>query len=297
MILSKNRWLPTLGAIVSLGAVLPASAGDSAPAPDASLTADTRYGLFNGLDHRSAYGKGVFPEPFLTDDSDLEVNELRFDYFYERQPDHSESHQMKFEIEKGFGNLTLEVEIPYEIDRSPDGRVHGWDNIDLGARYPFYQFVSKSGFFDTTFGVAVEVGVPTNSAVSKNTELVPKIFNDTKIGNFTIQSIFGYSMLYGPGEDGGLHTFEYGFMFGYAIQKPFQGMEQIIPFFEISGERELNHDDSGHNSLIGNVGFRFNTTAIGRFQPRIGIGYVFPLDKGAQSDIRSGVFTSLVFEF
>src|SRR6266404_9557656 len=41
---------------------------------------DTHYGLFNWLDHRSAYGQGAFPEPFLVDDSDLEVNELRLDW-------------------------------------------------------------------------------------------------------------------------------------------------------------------------------------------------------------------------
>jgi hypothetical protein len=145
--------------------------------------------------------------------------------------------------------------------------------------------------------VGVEVGIPTTSIVSQNAEFVPKFFNDTRIGNFTMQSIFGYSMLTGPGDDGGLNTFEYGFLFGYGIQHPFKGMEQIIPIFELSGETTLNHGGSGANALLGNVGFRFNTEAIGRIQPRIGIGYVFPMDKGARQDLRSGIYTSLVFEF
>lgn len=267
------------------------------PADTSAVSEDTRYGLFNGLDHRSQYGKGVFPEPFLIDDSDLEVNEFRFDWFYSREPGDVRSNELKAEIEKGFGNLTVEVEIPYVIEHAPDGNTHAFDNIDIGARYPFYQFVSKSGFFDTTFGVAVEVGIPTTSSISKNTEFVPKIFNDTMIGNFTIQSIFGYSMLYGPGEDGGSQTFEYGFMFGYSIQKPFNGMEQIVPFLELSGETALNHGESGHNSLIGNTGFRFNLKPVHGVQPRLGVGYVFPIDKGGREDLRSGVFTSLVFEW
>ena len=45
-------------------------------------TPDTRYGLFGLLDHRSSYGQGVFPEPFLVDDSDQEINEFRLDWFH-----------------------------------------------------------------------------------------------------------------------------------------------------------------------------------------------------------------------
>jgi hypothetical protein len=48
--------------------------------------------------------------------------------------------------------------------------------------------------------VAVEVGIPVNSSVSKNTEAVPKIFNDPGLGdNFTLQSVVGYSTLFGGG--------------------------------------------------------------------------------------------------
>lgn len=260
-----------------------------------SSETNTRYGLFNGLDRRSSYGLGVFPEPFLVDDSDLEVNEARLDWFYSRAAGHQQNNVITAELEKGFGNLTLEIEAPYEIDKVDGKTVHGWDNIDLGARYPLFEAVSKSGFADTTFGVAVEVGIPTQTIFSQNTELVPKIFNDTKIGNFTIQSIFGYSMLYGPGDDGGLHTFEYGLTLGYAIQKPLPGVEQFIPVFEISGEKELNHDQT--NSIIANAGFRVNLKAVGRIQPRLGVGYIFPMNKAALDNLQSGVYTSLVFEF
>ncbi len=281
-------------AVTSVRAGTPAV---TATASDADT--DTRYGLFNGLDHRSQYGLGVFPEPFAVDDSDLEVNELRADWFYQRSADHERSHVMTAEIEKGFGNLTLEVEIPFEIDTAPHTRnVTGFDNIDVGARYPLYQFVSRDGFFDTTFGVAAEVGIPVQTAFSKNTEIVPKVFNDTKIGNFTLQTLAGYSMLRGGGgADEGLNNLEYGVVLGYAIQQPWSGVEQFIPVTELIGEHQLNHVDAGHNSISADAGFRVNLKAIGRWQPRLGVVYVFPLDRGARADAHSGLFTSLVFEF
>ena len=173
-------------------------------------------------------------------------------------------------------------------------------NIDLGARLPVFQYVSPGGFFDTTFGVAVEVGIPTTSPVSQNTEFVPKVFNDLRFGShITLQSIFGYSMLYGPGDDGGLHTFEYGFTLGYTFQHkelPLPGVDQFIPIFEISGAKQLNHD-SAQNSIIANAGFRVNLKAIGRIQPRLGIGYVFPMNEVARADVHNGIYTSFVFEF
>jgi len=267
-----------------------------------TASSDTCYGLFNCLDHRSAYGEGVFPEPFLVDDSDLEANEARVDWL------HTEAHDIRSdvvtaEIEKGFGLLTLEIEVPYEVDTEshPNKTVNGFDNIDLGARYPVCQFVSDNQAVDSTFGVALEVGIPTHSSLSKDTEVVPKIFNDLRVGDhFTLQSICGLSMLYGSDEDNGLKTFEYGFVFGYTLphqEMPVPGVLQFIPVFELSGETELNKDDPGRTSLIGNAGFRVNLKAIGRVQPRLGAGYVFPIDNNAREDLHWGVITSLVFEY
>ena len=253
-------------------------------ADNQALPTDTRYGLFNWLDQRSFYDQGNFPEPFLVDDSGLEVNEARFDWLH-TEASGSKSDAVKAEVEKGFGLMTVELEIPYERDSSADGLTKGFDNVDLGVRYPLHQFVSAKGFFDNTIGAAVEAGIPTGSPVSKNAELVPKIFDDMKIGeHFTLQSILGYSTLFGPGDDGGLQTFEYGFVFGYTIQHqelPLPGVLQFIPMFELSGETELNKDDPGHNSLLGNACFRLNLKPVGRVQPRLGLGYVFPLDSGA----------------
>jgi hypothetical protein len=280
-------------------------------APEQAVSSDgTRYGLFDWLDHRSAYGQGAFPEPFLVDDSDLEVNEARFDWLHTKS-ESGQSDLVTGEVEKGFGLLTLEVEVPFERDTSfgvdpttgqgANSTVQGMSNVDLGARYPFYQFVSSGGLLDATFGAAIEVGIPTNSPVSKNTEVVPKVFADLKLGDhFTLQSILGYSMLYGGGDEGGLHTFEYGFVLGYTIpheQLPLVYVQQFIPVFELSGETELNKDNPGHNSLLGNLGFRLNLKTMGQVQPRLGLGFIFPVDQGAREDVHQGIVTSLIFEY
>ncbi len=270
------------------------------PGYPSSTDTATRYGLFRWLDHRSGYGQGVFPEPFLIDDSDSETNEARLDWLHTHRND-SHSDEVTAEVEKGFGLLTLEMEVPYERDVDAGAVTEGVANIDVGARYPFYQYVSTNGVIDSTFGAAIEVGIPTNSSFSKNTEIVPKIFNDLQIGeHFTLQSIFGYSTLIGPGEDGGFQTFEYGFVFGYTFQHdelPVPGVQQLIPMIELSGETALNHEDHGHSNLTADVGFRANLKTIGRMQPRLGVALVFPLDRTARDDVHWGVVTSLVFEY
>jgi hypothetical protein len=176
-----------------------------------------------------------------------------------------------------------------------------FDNVNLGVRHPVYQFVSSDEFFDTTFGVGLEVGIPTNSPLSRNAEIVPKIFNDTRIGDhFTAQTILGYSYLLGSKPDGGTQTFEYGFLFGWAFQHrelPLPDVEQFIPILELSGNTLANTHAGGFNSLVGNAAFRVNLKAIGPFQPRLGVGYVFPIDKGARDEMRWGVYTSIVFDF
>ena len=125
--------------------------------------------------------------------------------------------------------------------RHSDGTAQGIGNIDLAHVIRFTNMYPATGCFDTTFGGAIEVGIPASSAISVNPEFVPKIFNDTKIGDhFTVQSILGYSTLTGGGADGGLQTFEYGFTFGYSIEHkrmPIPGVQRFIPMFELVGKR------------------------------------------------------------
>lgn len=282
----------------------PAVPADITPALASSSlieSANNRFGFLDGLDKRSSYGQGVFPEPFLVDDSDLEVNEARLDWLHTAGEGNSHTDLITGEVEKGFGQLTLEVEAPLERD-SQSGQIStNFGNIDLGARYPLYEYVDPKGAWDTTFGVAAEVGVPVGSIIARNTEVVPKVFNDTRIGDFTLQSILGYSTLIGAsGGDGGEQNFEYGFVFGYTItheELPIPGVLAIIPVFELSGARQMNRDSPGHDSLLADMGFRANLKSWGPLQPRLGVSYVFPVDYGANEDVHWGIATSLVFEY
>jgi hypothetical protein len=268
--------------------------------PAQTPTQSTRYGLFNLLDHRSSYGQGAFPEPFLVDDSDLEDNEARLDWLRTKAND-QHSDLVKAEVEKGFGLLTLELAVPFERHVSAGSVSEGVGNFEVGARHPIYQFVSGNGFADATFGAAMEVSIPVHSSVSKNTGVIPKIFNDLRLGDhFTLQSIAGFSALFGGGPDGGLQTLEYGFVFGYTIQREelrVPGVQQIIPVFELAGETDLNKGNASQTSLLGNLGLRANLRTIGAVQPRPGLSFVFPINKAACQDTHWGVFLSLVFDY
>jgi hypothetical protein len=293
----------------------PAPSGRAVPDPkevkssaDASITppeVNTRYGIWDALDKRSVYGQGVFPEPFLVDDSDGETDEGRLDWLHTGGPNNMHSDNIHGELEKGFGMLTLELETAYERDSEAGEISEGMDNIDLGARYPFYQWVSRDGDIDNSVGVAMEVGLVTHTQISHNWEIVPKIFDDLKFENFTLQSILGYSTLVGDGgsngeTDGGIQNFEYGFVFGYTIDHdvlPLPGIQQLIPVLELSGSRQMNKDEHGDDNLVGDVGFRANLDTMGGVQPRLGIVFVFPVDYGARQDQSWGIDTSLVFEY
>jgi len=262
---------------------------------------DSRFGLFNALDHRSAYYQDFFPTPLLMDETSLEQDgEIELNSLH-TQANAQHNDIIMAEVEKSFGLLTVEGDVPYERDSDADGVSQGIGNIDLGARYPLYQFISANGFFDTTLGVAMEVGIPVNSAVSRNTEFDPKIFNDLKLGgHFSLQTAFGYATLFGGGDSGGLQTFEYGLAFGYAIPRhelPLPGVQQLTPMFELTGETQLNQDDSGQNSLLGGIGFRLDLKPIGDVQPGLGLSFVFPMDSAANAEVRWGIATSLTLEF
>ena len=305
----RNHLTTGLILIFSTSAALRADDGIGAPPATngSSATAsspDTRYGLFNWLDHRSVYGQGPFPEPFLVDDSDGEQNEARLDWLHTGGPGNQHIDLVHGEVEKGVGPLTLELESAWERDSMSGQVASGFDNVDLGARCPFYQYVSADGNIDSSFGTGIEVGVPVHSQVqgSRNTEIVPKLFNDLQLWqDFTLQSIIGYSTLIGDGgQDEKIQTFEYGFVFGYTIEHDklaIPGLQQLIPVFELNVGKELNQANPGHDSLTGDVGFRANLDAIGPIQPRLGIVFVFPVDNGASQDQTWGIDTSLVFEY
>ncbi|HEY8749552.1 MAG TPA: hypothetical protein VIM11_16330 [Tepidisphaeraceae bacterium] len=298
-------------ALAGIGQTSPASiTGESGTQAVALWPAgNSRYGPFGLMDGRRRYGQFWFPEPFRVDETDVD-NELRIDWVHQEGRGNI-ADDAKAEIEKSFGLLTLELELPYSRNTSRifdptsgkfgHDRSEGIGNISIGARHPIYEFVSSNEFLDNTVVVGFEVGIPTHSPVSKNTELVPKLIDDLRLGeHFSVQTVLGYSFLFGSAPDGGKHTFEYAAVLGYSFERNdvrFPGTERIIPILELKGETGLNKEDAGHNNLSGTLGVRFNLESIGQLQPRLGLGYVFPIDKRARDEFRWGIVTSLVFEF
>lgn len=290
-------------------------AGFAAPAafsqeagPASVPAASTRYGPFGLLDRRSTYGQFWFVEPLRGPEMDVD-RELRVDYF------HGENHGLQSdtvnaELEYNFNLLTVELEVPYERDaassfdaatrRTIRQRSQGVGSIELAARHPFFQYVSADNIFDYTAAGAFEVALPSNSPISKDTEFVPQIFQLLRVGeHLSVEASTGVSFLAGPLE-GGTNTFEYNLVLGYNLeheQLPLPAILRTIPIFELNGERVVSGSDSGINRLFATAGFRLNFESIGPAQPRIGVGYVFPIDQGARDEFRWGIVTSLVFEF
>jgi hypothetical protein len=274
----------------------------------ASADSSTRYGWLNLLDSRSSYGQFWFVEPLRAPEMDVD-REVRMDYFHAEGPG-GQSDEVKPEIEYNFGLLTLEAETSYqwnhELSADPlTGRLshqttRGFGGIELAARHPVFQYVSPDNFFDYTVAAAFEVAVPSGSRLGRDTELVPQLYQLARIGqHLSVEASVGYSLLIGPVE-GGSNTLEYNLVLGCNLEHdelPVPGVLRTIPIFELNGDTGLSREAAGHNALSGTAGFRLNFSAIGPLQPRIGIGYVFPIDRGARDDLTWGIVTSVVFEF
>ncbi|HWE04075.1 MAG TPA: hypothetical protein VG326_16840 [Tepidisphaeraceae bacterium] len=280
--------------------------------PKTSATTETdpnasRFGALGLLEKRSRYYSDWFPEPLRVEDTTVN-NELRLDYQHEEAKGVA-NNQGSIEVQKSAGIMTFEICVPYVSDAT-----HGFDanvadrvqttgvgNVELGARLPIVQYVTQGGFYDNTIGVILEVGIPTNSHVSKNTEIAPGIFDDLRLGeHFSLQSLVSFSTLLGSAPDEGRQSMEYGVAFGYSIEDedlPLPWVEQTIPLFELVGETGLDGDRSGHNALTATAGFRLEMKRIHDVQPQLGFGYIFPVDKGGREDLRWGIIVSLSLEF
>ncbi len=275
----------------------------SSPAP---LPSD-RYGFLDLLDHRSSYGTYWFPEPLRSDEGDID-NEIRLDYFHAEKK-HRQLDSIKTEIEYSIGVLTLEVAGGYAADRTGSAesgggfvgqREEGFTNLEVAARYPLIQYVSADGVFDDTWVVGLEAAPPTHTKVSKDTEIVPKLFNLLRVGeHLSVQTGVGVSTVVGS-EARGESNLEYNVVTGYEITKGQLTLPLVVatlPILEVNGETGMNHAGRGNTALLGTVGFRMEFEHMGRFMPKIGLGYTFPLDKGGREQLDWGVVTSLIFEY
>src|SRR5450432_296103 len=180
-------------------------------------TTDPHYGLFNWLDHRSKYATNWFPEPLNSDEVDQD-QEYRVNGFHAEKRGFQDT-EVSAEIEKSWGLLSIEIEIPYEREVDDGDRAEGVGNVEFSARHPLFQYVSPSGFFDYTFGGRFEIGIAPSSEISHDSELVGGVFQTIGLGdNFSIQMSLGYSTLIGPGEEGGEQNIESAAIFGYNLE-------------------------------------------------------------------------------
>ncbi len=301
--------IATLTAPLIVATVARADADDARIA--APTTADSgasqKFGPFGLLDKRSKYYGDWFPEPLRVEDTTLN-NEFRFDYEHDEAKG-TTNNQGSAEVQKAVGIVTLELRVPYVSNTSPDPegdpgehvKSNGVGAIEFAARLPVFQYVSPSYFYDNSIGFSLQVGIPTNPHVSKNTELAPGIFDDLRLGNhFSMQSLISFSTLFGSKPDEGRNSLEYGVAFGYAIEDeelPLPGVERTVPLFELVGETNLDGANAGHNSLTATVGFRLELKSTGDLQPQLGLGYIFPIDRGGRDDLRWGIIASLTLDF
>src|SRR5690349_20063396 len=197
----------------------------SASAQESNDSESHRYGAFGLLDHRSTYGTYWFPEPIRGPEMDVD-REFRIDYFH-GENQHSQESEVNAELEWNFGLLTIEVEIPYERESESEvdpisGNIShetadGIGNIELAARFPVFEYVDPAHHWDYTLAAGLELAIPSGAKISKDTEIVPTIFNLIRVGqHVSIQASAGYSMLIGP-EEGGTNTLETNLVLGYNL--------------------------------------------------------------------------------
>ena len=182
------------------------------------------------------------------------------------------------EFQKGFGLLTMQVQVPYGRNFSPDEISKGFGNVDFGARYPLYQFVSPNRMVDTTFGAALEGGFPVHYSFSRNADIEPEVFNELKLGELLspFKPSSAIPRFSAAATTEAKHTlFDYGLNFSWIFphrQVPFlPAVQQLIPMFELVGETGINGDEAGQNSLMGDIGFRakFNPHRRRATRPRL----------------------------
>lgn len=146
---------------------------------------------------------------------------------------------------------------------------------------------------------AFELALPTNTHFSKDTEIGPRIYKLLRLGDHvSVQASVAFAYQIGP-RQGGSESMEYSVVFGYDIGRedlPIPGVTSFIPLFELVGENGFAGAVSGDNPRVRHSGFRVNMISQFGFQPRIGLGYEFPMNRAGRDEMRWGVLLSWVFE-
>ena len=281
-----------------------------APSTTTSPTeAGTSSRYFLGLlDHRSLYGGDFFHDPIIGPELDSE-RQLELDYT------HGENHgSQDDEVDAGFewnvvGQLSVAGEIGWDWehqasaeggddgqDDSP-GRANGFENVDLAAYHPIFQFVSSDNLIDYTAVIRLDVDIPTRTAVSGNdAQLTPYLGHLLRIGDHvSLEAWTGPQITIAPRQTNQLI---YGASLGYELphqQLPLPLTDKLTPIFELDGQTPFS--SNGQDALFGVAGFEIDFHSADDPQPQLEIGYQFPMDEGARNQLRWGIITELILDF
>lgn len=273
----------------------------------AGPSASGRY-FFGLLDSRSSYGRDFFHDPFLGPEFDSE-KQIELDYL------HGEKRGfLHDEADAGFqwnvvGQLMIAGEFGWESQRAPlisggaadgddtDGTLRGFENVDLAIYHPIFQFVSEDESIDYTACLRLDFGIPTRTRASTgDLQLTPYLGQMLRIGrHVSLEAWTGGAFTLAPHQT---DMFIYGLSVGYQIfheQLPLPLTEKLTPIIEMDGQTPFS--SRGQDALFGIGGCDFHFRSIDGLDPHIEVGYQFPLDQGAQEQLRWGIIAQLFLEF
>ena len=280
------------------------------PAPSGQPTTPEpsgRYG-FGLLDRRSSYGRDFFPDPFIGPEFDRE-SQLEFGYAHGEGPTRQEN-DADAQLEWNFvEQFTLSLEAGYDSEHGLSARVggesddlepanaRGFENVDVALFHPIFEAVSRGRMLDYTAALRLDVGIPTHTTVSgTDVQLTPYLGQLLRLGeHVSVEAWTGPQFTLAPRRT---NQFLYGTSLGYRLvrrQLALPLTQSVTPLFELDGQQPFSHH--GTAALFGVVGFNWQFVAFGEFRPRVGVGYQFPVDRGARDQLRWGIITRVFLDF
>ncbi len=169
--------------------------------------------------------------------------------------------------------------------------------MDLAVYHPVFQAVSKDENLDYSAAIRLDVGIPTRTAVSSpDAQLTPYLGQLLRVGeHVSAETWTGAEFTIAPHQT---DEFVYGASFGYQLTRhevPLPFTESVTPLFELDGRAAFSHP--GQDALFGVVGLNWQFAGKGNWQPRLGLGYQFPMDQGARDQLHWGVITQMFLQF
>lgn len=307
----KNSAVIAIVAFVFLASSAQLSIADSDDQPAIPVTQSTspsspRYFL-GLLDTRSSYGTDFFPDLFLGPEFDRD-NQLEVDYLH-GEASGAQNNEIDAEFEwNPIGELTVAGEFGWESehqfitdggdgDDAENETQTGFENVDLAIFHPIFQFVSPNRFFDDTLVARLDVAVPTRTPASgDDVQLTPYLGDLLRLGDhLSVEAWAGGQFPIAPDQTTQLiYGANLAWKFPHdQLHIPF--VDVFTPMFELDGQRPMS--GPADDALFGVVGFNVAFPGADDIQPRLGIGYQFPMDQGARTQLRWGVILQLFVDF